>query len=1425
MVNINFENIRPLDKSQNEAFEEFVCQLARNESIKNKMDFCRLGKPDGGVECFVTLKNGNEIGWQAKYFTTTLNEDKLKQIDGSIKTILSTHPKLTEYIIAIPINPSDAGKNRITMLMRWKTRVKKWERAAKNKGLNVKFKVWWKSDLIDRLRKPENLGLIRFWFNKDEFTDEWFKEKLNIAISDIGKRYTPELNFQLDIAKVFNGIARDNHYVSEFEGKLDDFLIEVNKWLGYANCDVITNLVNYFNEQIIEIKKTYDSINFGEMRDIHFDELIQYCKKIRSCLHDMQKEISQKLLKQRKLQESLKSNLEQYKINDDEIRKLENTASFLYKINEPLGDFENFVSGNSSLLCNHPVMILKGEWGKGKSHLVADVASKRMKEGKNSILLLGQQFLTREDPWVQILNKFQFRYSSDEFLGAINSKAQISNSRIIFFIDAINEGEGRIIWKEYINGFIKSFEKYPWLGLVVTIRNSYVKLLLNEDDIDDKRVVRIEHFGFQGVEYEAVKLFFTAYKIEMPSVPILTPEFSTPLFLKIFCDGLSKLGYTKIPDGLAGISSILDLYIKSINKSLSERLNYPNNINLVYEAAVLLVEKRLKEAAKSINYKVAFDLLEPLLSKYSNSRRFLDELIIEGFLALNLFQIKESKYEEEVYFTYERLENHLTARYLIKNFINPDKPLLSFKKRGKLHYIIANENNAYFNQGLIESLSILLPELINIEFYEVSPSSRGYSSVVQAFVTSLLWRKNETISEHLLNYINEYVIKIENDYLFETLLTISSIPDNYFNADFFHKHLMKFSLTNRDAWWLVYIHNKYPSEQSAVKTLIDWGWNENDKSCYSDESIRLTSKMIAWFLTSSNRVLRDGATKSLICLLENRISVLITLLKEFEKVNDPYVLERLYCVAYGCALRTRQYDKLKDLSEYIYNVIFNKEYVYPHILLRDYARGVIEFTRFNNIKIEIEFDKIKPPYKSKMPKRLPSNKQIEKYELAHDSKDFKKHHWSQNSILYSMATERGGKYMYGDFGRYVFQAGFRPWRKKLDPQLLSNWAVKKIFTTIGYDVEKHGYFDRNIKNYNVSRHYVNEERIGKKYQWLMFYELLARVADNFPMYDESSYKNEKQIEYDGPWNPYVRDIDPSMILKRTGEQEYDEIKSNNWWLKENYFKTDYYTDVNKWIYSYKDLPKPKNIIEVVDKNDSDWVVLETFPEWNEPKTLGVDMWKLPSKRIWYQLRSYFIEENSFPSFVSWALRQNFMGRWMPESSSRYEVFSREYYWSNAYKFFLNDYYSGEIWNIIKSEEDKMMFKIMTTSNHFLWEEVYDLSKEDTISFKKPSIYLYEKMEMKNSYKEGEFVDKENQLVCFDPSVNNESLSCLLVRKSNLMSFLHKNKLKIVWTVIGEKLIMSDLNATSRFDRRLIISGFYYYNKKNILTGKLKTHRE
>lgn len=1232
---------------------------------------------------------------------------------------------------------------------------------------------------------------------------KWFIEQCASSIDDLGKRYTSKLNVKLEVSEIFEGLGRTEQLKKKVTKLLDQFLLKGKKIL--KNQPEVKESLESLESSFDELQTLFHNTDFLGTAPIPINDFEELLNKSQSSVKDI---YDYYITEERKVQKE-KNDYQYYHKHGTELRNIREFEHELYIL-------QNLIHNSSFKLANNPYLVLDGEAGIGKSHLIGDVVSRRISNGYESVFLLGQHFVTEEDPWTQIFKRLQINSKVDDFLRKLNQRAEESGKRIVFFIDAINEGKGNYFWNEFIKSFVNEIKKYKWLGLVLTIRTSYKNLILPEEDRTSLGLIEHHHYGFRNIEYESSKLFFENYKIELPNVPLLHPEFQNPLFLKLFCEGINKAGLTRIPDGLQGITSIINFFVKNVNIVLSKpkRVGYSDSLNLVQKSIYALIKCKVDNQFRYVPYELAHDVVNKSISSFIDKKGFIDELITEGVLSKNLFWKEGDDYEEGVYLAYERFEDHLTVQYLLEQNTELEK---EFKEDGKLHKYVEDENAIYRNKGLIEAFSIQIPEIKGYEFYTLIPDLKDKYPIVESFVESLLWRKVETINEQSKQYVNKHVFTYQgtHDYFWEIILAVTGIPNHFFNAHSLHNHLLKFSLSDRDASWTQLLKYKFDNE-SSVKRLIDWAWSETDKSYISDESVLLSSITLAWFHTSTNRELRDCATKAMICLLQDRIHVLIELLQKFETVNDPYVYDRLFAVAYGCAVRTNKKEKLAVLSDYIYVTIFkDKDEVYPHVLLRDYARGVIEFAHHSGLGLSFDLKEVRPPYKSNFSEEYPTNEMItELYEFDYKSPDFKDYYWGQNSILSSMATEHG-RTMYGDFGRYTFQSALSSW--DISANELSNLAIKWIFEKYGYDVEKHGKYDKNTNS--SSRRASTIERIGKKYQWLALYEMVARVSDNFKKYERWSFKKEKEEPYQGTWNPYVRDIDPTILISKTGSYN-DEDPEDFWWFNNNIFNWE--CTNQSWVNDSTVLPNIEEIIQIKDDNGEEWLVLEGYPSWSEPKKIGEEKWDQPHKELWFHIRSYIVKEEEFKSFKDWATEQDFMGRWMPESGDRYEMFSREYYWSSAQDYFMTEYYEGTEWTVVRDKESgNYVAEVNITAQGFLWEEEFDKSKEETISFLKPSTVIYKGMDLKYSQREGEFIDNSGIVQCFAPNVYHDSPSFLLVRKDSFLKFLNENDLMIVWTVLGEKQIIGGRSFGTENHGRLEVSGAYYFDNFQ-LVGKLNT---
>lgn len=1374
MFNIDFKNIRPINGSLNDGFEEFVCQLARKEEIPCTKKFVRNGKPDGGLECYRILEDGSIVAWQAKFFCKAFEDSQYQQIDKSVKEALNSHPLLKRYIIAVPIDPPDAHvAGRMSMKMRIDGYVERWLEI----NPRVTFEFWWASDLIDRLLQQNNQGMLRFWFGEHEFTDADLIQFNTTSIKDLGKRYTPKLNIDVEPLKYFEVLSRGKSLNTFLYKKLKQAEGVCNRIEKNKYCHEVIDMVKNVRKAIKQIIET----NVNGIDKIPIDEFLTVLLPLGEAVQDIANEIVNK-----------------EKATGKEFRN----SREIYDLGVDVLHVYNDLNQNIIKLINDPILILEGDAGVGKSHLLADIVQRREKEKQLSLLFLGQKFISDEEPLTQMMKMLYFSGSSEELLEMLEFKAETTGHRIIIFIDAINEGHGLNVWQNNIRSFVDKIRQHPWLGLVLSIRSSYIPAILPWEEFGDKYCTRAIHYGFGNNTNNAVRLYFKEYDILYPSVPLLNPEFSNPLFLHLFCEGMKNNGYRKIPDGIKGITSVMNMFFNGVENNLRKKKQYSLSIKCVNQAIRKYVKYTVQEGLHEISIDKVVEILSDIYPRIFNDGELLDCLISEGVLCKNVFYNRLSEYEERIYFMYERFENILQAEYLIDELKFEDKTLEK--------YILSNKSR-YGIEGLLESLAILLPERKGVELYESLPNLYSNRAVVNAVLYSLMWREERTIDSHL----DAYFAKFIDDELFRvrlirTVMEIGFNTGNYYNAEYLHKMLEPMNLADRDAMWVPILYRIYSNHDNIIEQIINWVWEESDKVYINEKSIELGATLLSWFLASTNRKLRDTATKALVQLLHNRMQLLIPLIEKFSVIDDPYIHERLYCVALGCAVRSKSKEHLINLCQYIYSSVFNTDgEVYPHILLRDYARGIIEYTISIRESLDIDASKIRPPYNSSFEYKSVPDEEIKaimdkcgKYDDSPGMCD----------MLTSMFTEHSTiGYSYGDFGRYTFQSALSNW--KIDAEQLSNVAIKLIIDKYGYQEDKHGIFDVKIGS-GRGRLTIPNERIGKKYQWLAFHELLARVADNFPKLEHSW--SDKTIEYEGPWEPTIRDIDPTFLTKMK-EYRYESNPRNDfWWCGGKY--ANWKHEMSDWLKIKEDLPSAEPIIELRDPDGCDWLALECYPEWSEPHDED-DIYK----RLWYQVRSCIIDEEEYPLFYEWAVKQDYGGRWMPECYNKYELFYREYYWSPAYK-----YYDAE--GLTKREiQDKetghFIANVDVTTIGYLWEAEEDHSKTTSVFSLMPSKQLFDGMKMIHADKEGVFLNGDGNVICFDAgATDNNSKNYLLVRKDILLDYLKTHHKKIIWYVLGEKNIIGLHTCNSELSW-LIVSGTYTLDKDGKIVGNLRASRE
>lgn len=913
--------------------------------------------------------------------------------------------------------------------------------------------------------------------------NKWQSKHLKGLEIKAGARYTPKLNVELPITRIFDGLTRNVAFYVLSKKHRGNLLRAIKHITPKIIAPNFANEFQLLNDHLKMLDRELSKIRDYNTRKISWNRIQIHSSKA----SDLTLEIIRSMRFLRDHDDKMKKD----QSTDDRLTPPSDLYGteihYLYKTEQELRFFKDYSQTPDAQSSNKPRIFLRGSAGMGKTHLLCDLVKVKMQNGEPAIMFFAREDLFgREDLWKQMISRLSIKSitSKGQFLRLLNDAGRKRQSKALLVIDAINESPHRN-WKKDIQSIVDSITPYKHIALVVSVRNGFENEVIYKYSLKD--FVEVEHRGFQFREWEAVTIFFHEFKLPLPEIPLLMPEFQNPLFLLLFCKAFQNriktnkgIKQKQIFRGHEGATYIFETFVDSVSKRISKQFKIGKGAGRNIWDAV--IEKIAAEMVRQNDDRISEDrVIEIAKNAYPSIdyHHFIKEL------DRNLLLVKSPRYsmekkEYEVFdfrFPFQKFSDHLIGRYLFKKYEgefgktnkNLETAKKFFSKRRKLGKFLSKS----WNRGIIEALSIQCPEHLNgSEFVDVAPYLKNSHIAQEAFVESLIWRKPEAFTADLKNtvaYINEEIIMTEwmHNSLLNAFLAVAPIPSHPFNANFLHKHLSKFSLAKRDSWWSTFLHYQY-GERGAVDRIADWGWSEQDKTHIGDESLLLVSTALTWFLTASNRFLRDKSTKAIVSLLSDRLAVVLSLLEKFKNVNDPYILERLYAIAYGCVLRNSKDEKgLKNLALFIYNNIFKLSSPPNHILLRDYARGIIEVALKRKIAIRIALSKIRPPYGSQFPKRIPSSKTLRKKYYPDSYSSLNDEQKQIFTLWSSMMYNHGG--FPADFGNYVINSKLNHWsNRKLNDKTKTRKEILESFLS-GLNRKQLTLWKKRDQFYGVSR--------------------------------------------------------------------------------------------------------------------------------------------------------------------------------------------------------------------------------------------------------------------------------------------------------------------------------------------------------------------
>lgn len=1416
-VEVNWENFASNNndpESIQHKFENLCRQLFTNNYLKeNKKSRNLHSNPNNpGIEAepIPDERTNQYIGFQVKFFDTSVDYG---QILHSMEKALQYYTgKLSHIVLYCNKAITSTSKSYINIV----------ELLKKN---NITIELVTDSAILDAVRKYPYLA--NYYFGVNTISFEWVVAHNEKSFCDLGERFNRDFNVETETSKRLSLFARDQSAVQYINDKKENLIRKINR---------IKDDTEQHSDYLEKVRSIVSA--FEDVESETIGSAFEWHQYLQSFIVDDLAKINSEISQKKNLLEKIRPTIEKgrSRVEHKDLEKYNSIRSEIEILYELL-DLPEILSltADENRLITAKELFVTGNAGIGKSHLLAAECQSLMNNQQFAVLLLAGNCYSDLPVLDQLSQDCELKYSFDEFISILEMIGVEHHTCVLLCIDALNETANYRLWKTGLISLSQKIKKCTHVKLAVTYRMEYEKSVVQDALLsEDEDVYRIVHTGFASNGLKASKQFFDYYRIPFTLYEYFESEMENPLFLTLYCKTYRN--------DEASLPTLYDRLVESANKNIFPILEKrykligfteDDNIvqSLVDEISTLVFDRKEKNILESdlasIPFWTANDL--PL-------RPFMSLLAKENLVHTNLIAGNE-----RYFFAYDQMNDYFFARSLFSH----DMSDMSIRKTLYEDILQVNDNNIVnlSNSDVFVICCAIYAQKFGkecIDLIDELPEGFEKGYIVKSYIQSFIWRDKEYISSNVfLAVAQKYKVSRED---FWNVLVGNSIKRNHpLNSDFLHTLLMSFRLSERDYYWTKYINEIFYDESNRLMQLVKM-YSSGQSIQMSKEQARQLLILCGWLLSSSNRMLRDYTSEAMIEILRNEFDLCIVILKAFEKVNDPYIIERLYGVVFGaCCKRRRKGNTVYiALAEYVYSTIFDQEFIYPDILLRDYARLIIERFLWENPDYNgcIVHEKIIPPYKS-----FP----IEQIDEDYINKKYDGGLWQIKS---SMSFEGHG--MYGDFGRYVFQSALKYF--DVDEDEMYKQAMSFIINDLGYTNE----LDKGNNYWGYDRSETKKvERIGKKYQWIAMHNILARVSDQCDI--DTDYSETPKFE--GPWEPFVRDFDPTLNFKLTKSDEipiFDEISELKKATRDEHLKVDVSNidSVSEWLDSdgifFAEMPKA---LILSDSNGTQWIRLSNYI------CSGREQLKAERLLTWSWLYAYFVTEEQFEQFqVAATDRVDFSSsKGIGLDPQSYSVFNREYPWSPSCDLlnksssvesgvvlnmseekeveqevlnveFLEQYLksldadSNQVFSdqelnqhlfkkeIVRKPVLKQISEIIHASMNLVWESEYDASKDCTLSMNVPCPMLIEQLNLHQEDIDGLYYDSSKRIAAFDLKISQEE-SGVVIRKSLLDDFLQKNNLKLIWFVRASKELHDGKDlAILRYSDR---SGAYFYNNTDI----------
>lgn len=793
--------------------------------------------------------------------------------------------------------------------------------------------------------------------------------------------------------------------------------------------------------------------------------------------------------------------------------------------------------------------------GEGKSELAVKITQPDG-EYLGGVFLLGKN-LHAGQGFDKLVSAFKFSGTSVEsierLVEAVDAAGQREGKRIPIVIDGLNEAEDPRNWKDELYKADELLKRFPYVLLVVTLRNEFAPICLPEGFNE------VTHYGFNEDLQFAINKYFQYYKIDSTDAALPIEFLQHPLTLKIFCEVANSsrehiVGVEALP------SSLTSLFTAYFNKVASRVAELSPSSCQIYQDEVHIAMRKIagifwKSNTRSVEFQTVRKEVGDDGSWCTSVIRALES---EGVLIRTTY----SEGNQGIAFAYDLMAGHMIALYLLGTNQQLAKWLRS--DEGSALFQFSKPTSHTFAKDVFQALVSLYPQhFANRQLWqELSDDKLVIDSLLQTVRSEPRYIGRETVERFAREMLES---KQFSQNAFDRFKSTRAARAHPYDMDFLNSVLLAMSNTQRDLFWSEWVREKTDEIEKDFKFLsARWRLGSLD-----EQDIR-RARWVMWTLTSTSRSLRDVATKTLYEFAIKQPANFFRLAVEAIAVSDTYVPERMFAAGYGAALATwsdlnavEMRNILPKVAREIYQAMFAPGATHPtwHALYKQYCLGTIAIARIVDptCMTDDEVANLLPPFS-----QLPS--------------PFEGMPCYEPEVI--ERAKRAAIRM--DFGNYTM-GQLIPDRSNYDDSHPEYQKVLKAIVSrmmvLGYEPDKFEAVDRQMNTYfrmRDAKHKV--DRYGKKYGWIAYFEMWGLRHAQGLLAEERGART------------LDADIDPTFpVTDVSVNLELPDLFSNQ------------PTDAEDWVVRGPQ-PNYSNILEVdeIEGVPGPWVVLDGFLEQNAP---------------------------------------------------------------------------------------------------------------------------------------------------------------------------------------------------------------------------------